>query len=459
MHAYSLNRRAFLGTAAAFAAAPAIIPATCLGSAKRPAPSGRVNIGMIGFGTMAGDNIGNFLFHDKAQLVAVADPVSETGCYGYNADPNRLGGREAGKKRIDAFYAEKLNKPGYSAARTYVDFREMLDKEDLDAVVVSTPDHWHALQAVYAANKGKHIYGQKPMSLCIAEGQAIVAAVKKNGVTFQTGSQQRSDNYFRMACEFIRNNVIGKLEKIEVGLPGGHFRWNKTDEDFSKEVRPVPAWMSDFGLWLGPAPKRDYIPALHRNMTWRNNLDYSGGAITDWGAHHLDIVQWALGKDGSGPVAIENLKSDMPDRKEIFNTASHYSFEVVYEEGTRVFVSDTFPNGIKFYGEKGQTIFVTRGKLETNPANLIRTKLDDSAIKLYKSSRHEGNFIDCIFSGEPTICNVDIGHRSISIAHLANIGLRLGRTKVAWDPKTEAFINDPQADAMRKFPQRAPWTI
>ena len=458
MSTFRFSRRQFVTGVGATVAAPYIIPVSALGKG-RPAPSARIQLGMIGFGTMAGDNIGNFLNNDKVQVVSVADPVAETGCYGYNADPNRKGGRNAGKRIVDEFYAKKLNQPNYKACTPYIDFREMLAKEKLDAVLISTPDHWHALHAVSAASKGIHVYGQKPMSYCIAEGRYMADTMKANQVTFQVGSQQRSDNYFRMACEFIRNGVIGKLEKIEVGLPGGHFRWNKTDVDYSQEPAPVPEWMTDFNLWIGPSQKRPYIPALHRNMTWRNNLDYSGGAITDWGAHHLDIVQWALGKDDSGPIAIENLKSDMPSRDKVFNTAAHYSFEVVYEEGTRVFVSDKFPNGITFYGEGGKKIFVTRGKLETTPSELIRTKLDDKAVKLYKSARHEGNFIDCIYSGEPTICTCEIGHRSITIAHLANIALRLGRNKVQWNPKTECFVNDAEADKLKTSPMFNGWVL
>jgi hypothetical protein len=170
-------------------------------------------------------------------------------------------------------------------------------------------------------------------------------------------------------------------------------------------------------------------------------------------------VQWALGKDDSGPVAIENLSSDMPSRAKVLNTAAHFSFEAVYEEGTRVFVSDKFLNGVTFYGEGGKKIFVTRGKLETTPSELIRTKLDDKAVRLYKSSRHEGNFIDCIYSGEPTICTCEIGHRSITIAHLANIALRLGRSKVQWNPKTECFVNDVEADKLKSSPMFNGWNL
>jgi predicted dehydrogenase len=297
------------------------------------------------------------------------------------------------------------------------------------------------------------------MTLCIAEGRAMANEVAKAGITFQTGSQQRSDNYFRMACEFIRNGRIGKLQKIIVGLPGGHSLFGKTGADASLDPLPQPPPHVDFDMWLGPAKKRPFIPGLHNPLSWRANLDYSGGMITDWGAHHLDIVQWALGKDDSGPVAIENLESDLPPVDAVFNTAANYSFEVVYAEGTRVFVSNKNPNGVRFIGEGGKEIFVTRGKLEMKPQELIREKIQEHEINLYKSGQHERNFIDCVYSGEPTITTCEIGHRSISIAHLANIGLRLGRKQVKWNPKTERFVNDAEADKLLSAPMRGAWTL
>ena len=456
MSKMNISRRQFVAGLGAAAAIPYIIPATALGKG-RPAPSTRINVGFIGYGTMASDNIGNFLHDDRVQVVSVADCNKESGLYGYSAE--RQGGREPGRRRVNEFYAQKLNKSDYDGCKAYADFRELLDKDALDAVVISTPDHWHGLQVVAAASKGIHIYGQKPMSLCITQGRIMADTVKKNNVSFQVGSQQRSDNYFRMACEFIRNGRLGKLDRIEVGLPGGRSLFGKKGADISQEALANPPAHLDFDMWLGPAKKRPFVPALHNPMSWRENLDYSGGMITDWGAHHLDIVQWALGKDDSGPVAIENLKSDLPPTDAVFNTASDYSFEVVYAEGTRVFVSNRFPNGVRFIGEGGKELFVTRGKLETNPPELMREKIKDDEIKLYVSGSHERNLIDCIYSGEPTITTCEIGHRSISIAHLANIGLRLGRTKVQWDPAKETFINDPDADKLKTTPMQGSWTL
>ena len=459
MEKFQISRRGFMGGAGSLLTMPAILSSGCVGQkyAKRPLASEKINLGFIGYGTMAHDNIGNFLNNDNVQVVSVADPNKESGMYGYRAE--RSGGREPCLRRVNKFYADKLKRPDYKGCTAYNDFRDMLDSEDLDAVVISTPDHWHAVQAITAARKGLHIYGQKPMSLCIAEGQAMVKEVAKNGVTFQVGSQQRSDNYFRMACEFVRNGRLGKIERIEVGLPGGYALFGKKGAAASKEALSQPPENMDFDMWLGPASNRPFVPAIHYPLSWRNNLDYSGGMITDWGAHHCDIVQWALGKDSSGPVLVENFKSDMPARKEIFNTAANYSFEYVYEEGTRVFVSNKFPNGIRFVGEKGKEIFVCRGKLEMKPKEMIRQKLTESEVHLYKSGQHERNFIDCIYSGKPTITTCEIGHRSISIAHLANIGLRLGRKQIKWDPVNEVFIGDADANKLKSVALRGKWTL
>ncbi|HRR34812.1 MAG TPA: Gfo/Idh/MocA family oxidoreductase [Kiritimatiellia bacterium] len=456
-----VSRRHFLAGTGAALAMPTILSSGCVCAkgvaARRPLPSERLNVGFIGYGTMAHDNIGNFLNNDQVQVVAIADCNKESGLYGYRAE--RLGGREPGRRRVNEFYAQKLNRPDYNGCAVFSDFRELLDMGGLDAVVISTPDHWHAIQAIWAARKGKHIYGQKPMSLCIAEGRAMANEVQKAGITFQVGSQQRSDNYFRMACEFVRNGRIGRLQKIIVGLPGGHSLFGKTGADASLEPLPQPPPHIDFDMWLGPARQRPFIPGLHNPLSWRANLDYSGGMITDWGAHHLDIVQWALGMDDSGPVAIENLESDLPPPDAVFNTAANYSFEVVYADGTRVFVSNKNPNGVRFIGEGGKEIFVTRGKLEMKPQELIREKIQENEINLYRSGQHERNFIECVYSGKPTITTCEIGHRSITIAHLANIGLRLGRKQVQWNPKTERFVNDPEADKLLTAPMRGAWTL
>ncbi len=465
MSKINVSRRHFLSGAGSLLAFPTIISSGCVSlgkrSARRPLPSERINVGIIGYGTMAHDNIGNFLNNEHVQVVAVSDPNRGTDTlYGYNG--KRGGGMAPCKQRVDQFYAEKTGKKDYDCCQTFADFRQLLDS-GVDAVVISTPDHWHALQAIYAARKGKHVYCQKPMSLSIGQGIAMVRAVKETGITFQVGSQQRSSNEFRRACEFVRNGYLGKIQRVEIGLPGGGFNARgKPDEANSKTPRATPPdyfGADGFKMWLGAAPLREFIPAIHSPMSWRFNLAYGGGFVTDWGAHHLDILQWSMGKDGSGPVAVENIAGDMNPNDPVWNTAGHYEFEVVYGDGTRAFVSDKYQNGLRFFGEDGKMIFVTRGKMETAPAELYRTKLRDSDTKLYVSGQHEKNFIECIYSGEQTITPCHVGHRSISIAHMANIGLRLGHKNLKWNPKAERFIGDADADRLINHPLHNGWIL
>lgn len=445
------TRRVFMRAALAAGVAPAIIPAGAVrAQGGKPPPSGRLNLGIIGYGTMGSDHIGNFLQNEKVRVAAICDPIASTTGYGYQAE--RTCGREPGVQRVNDHYKN-------SDCKGFADFREMLDLPGLDAVLVTSPDHWHATHAIYAARKKLHIYCQKALTYTIGQGLALVREVAKAGVTFQTGSQQRSDNYFRMACEFVRNGYIGKLQKIEVRLPP-HEPWGKKGDDLLETPLPVPACYGDsgFDLWLGPAPKRPYIPKIHRPLIWRWNLDYSSGAVTDWGAHHFDIVQWALDTDATGPVAIENIKCVLPDRNLLWNALHDYSFEFVYADGTRVSVMGNVPmgnTGITFYGEGGKKIFVTRGKLETTPDDLIRTKLTDKDVHLYVSGQHERNFVECCFSGKETITPCVVGHRSNTIGLLASTAMRLGLGRIGWDPKAEVFTG-PKAEEANALAQIGP---
>lgn len=450
----SVSRRSFLKSGAAVAAGlslPSLVG--CTTTRRRPAPSQRLNVALIGFGTIAHSTTPNFLNDDRVQVVAVADPVTDLPNYGYSGESR--GGRLVGQKLVEEFYAKQTPGGTYKGCKVYEDFRELLANEDIDAVNVSTPDHWHCAVAVLAARRGIHIYGQKPMALTVGEGRRIADEIRRAGVTWQTGSQQRSTAYFRIAAEYIRNGRLGKLQGIKVGLPGGHRDFSKLADKKAPEA--VPAGMN-FELWQGPAPVREYRPALHP-LNWRWNFDYSGGMITDWGAHHFDIVQWALDMDASGPVAVENIKVTLPDPKDLYNTATDFDFDYVYASGVRVNVSNKHENGILFEGEGGKSIFVSRDKLEMKPEELRKDKIRDDEIHLYESKLHERNFIDCVYSGKPTITPAEVAHRSISIAHIANVAIRLGRTKIAWDPKKEQFPGDPDANALLKRPMRAPYAV
>src|SRR5882724_2188753 len=379
---YRMNRREFLQTSAlalAGAALPSLTSCAASGGVRRPAPSARLNLGVIGFGTIANDTIMNYLGDPRVQVVAVADPVTELPNYGYEGELR--GGRLVGQRKVEEYYAQQSPTGKFSGCKPYEDFRTMIDREDLDAVYIATPDHWHCAIALHAAGKGKHIYGQKPLALTIGEGRRISNAVKSAGVTWQTGSQQRSSAFFRSACEFVRNGRLGRVQHITVGLPGGRTDWSKLA---ARNKPEKPPWELNYDLWLGPAPERAYVPALLQ-LNWRHNWDFSGGMITDWGAHHLDIVQWALDKDSSGPVLIENIEADLPDQSELYNTPTHFAFDAVYADGTRVNVSDRNENGIHFEGEGGKSIFVSREKFQFTPAELRREKIRPEEIHLYES--------------------------------------------------------------------------
>ncbi|MBL9193373.1 MAG: Gfo/Idh/MocA family oxidoreductase [Opitutaceae bacterium] len=454
------NRREFLKTSAAATAAGWVLSSltSCAGTSvarvRRPKPSDRINIGIIGFGTIAHGTVMNFLGDARVQVVAVADPVSDLPNYGYQGQLR--GGRLVGQKKIEDYYAQYSAGGTFRGCRVYEDFRVMIDKEDLDTVYIATPDHWHCAAAVIAARKGLHIYGQKPLAVTVEEGQRIVAAVQKAGITWQTGSQQRSSVYFRTACEYVRNGRLGKLRRITVGLPDkGHNDWSKLGS--RKKPEPIPKEVN-FDLWLGPAAERPYSPAL-LPLNWRHNWDFSGGSVTDWGAHHFDIVQWALGLDDSGPVLVENVVAKLPPQSDLYNTPTSYAFEVVYANGVRLFVSSGAEEGILFEGEGDKSIFVKRDRIVIKPESLRQEKIRDEEIRLYESKVQEWNFIDCIYSGKPAICPADVSHRAITISHLANIAIRLGRSSVRWNPATERFVDDVVADRMLSRPMRKPYAV
>jgi predicted dehydrogenase len=467
------SRRRFLATSAATLGFPTIIPAAALGKGGRPAPSERITVGAIGWGTIAGDWTPTFLNNEKCQVIAVADPMKEYGHYGY--DGKETGGREAGRKIIDQHYSQAANKPA-KGCTAYADFREMMEKEDLDAVQVSTPDHWHAYMAVYAARKGKHIYGQKPLALNVAEGRLIADEVAKAGVTWQTGSQQRSDQYFRMACEYVRNGRIGKVTRVRVGLPGGRTNWNGMADQVN--AAPVPADF-DYEMWLGPAEQMDYRPAL-LPLNWRHNFNFSGGMITDFGAHHIDIAQWGLGTEHTGPVELRAVSGTLPPATDLYNTATAFSFECVYENGVVMHVADPGhklmpeveaatqnPNakkpfdhiGILFEGDAGKWIYVNRGKILASDPAILREKIQPGELHLYESKDHTDNFLSCIYDGKPTSTPAEVSHRSITIAHLANIALRTGSSGLKWNPQEEKILDNAAASKLLSKEWRKPWVL
>jgi predicted dehydrogenase len=447
------TRRAFLGQTAGASVAglafPTIIPGSALGLAGRPAPSNRIAVAVIGTGNQGFNDIKSFLRDDRVQLVAVCDANRESAGYW----DGKVGGREPARRLVDEYYAKKGSAETHRSCDAVADFREVLGRHDVDAVEICTPDHWHALMVVAACKANKDIYCQKPLSLTVADGRVMSYAVNKSKVVFQTGSQQRSDHRFRRAAELVRNGVIGDLRTVKVGLPAGRTDYAKTGDH--KKPEAVPEGF-DFNMWLGPAPDAPYAPArCHVNFRWI--YDYSGGQVTDWGGHHPDCAQWGMGTELTGPIEIRNAKGLFPP-DELWNTATEYSFEAVYENGVTMIVSNRERMGVTFVGSKGK-IYVDRGKLEAEPKSLLDSKIGPDGIHLYKSDDHFRNFIDCVISREPTAAPVEVAHRSITVCHLGNIAMRLNREKLRWDPRTEQIIGDNEAAGMLSRPYRAPWAL
>jgi len=426
-----ISRRSILKTSAAFGAAagfPVIVPSTVFG---QNAPSNRIVMGSIGTGSQGTGNMKAFLNAPGTQLVAVCDVDKKH--------------RERAKTEIDKKY-------GNTDCATYNDFRELIARGDLDAVHHALPDHWHAAISIAAANAGLDIYGQKPLARSIREGRAICDAVHRNGIVWQTGSQQRSDTRFRFACELVRNGYIGRIVKTEVGLPGG----KSTGGD--PTPIPVPDGL-DWNLWLGPAPAQPCRNLGHKtggpHWNWRWVRDFSGGQITDWSGHHIDIAQWGLGFERTGPVEITG--KGLTAEGGFYNVIYDYSFDLKYANGQHINVSNHNTKGVKWIGEDGW-IYVTRGKIDASNPKLLKQEIGPNEIHLYKSPNHTTDFLNCVRSRKEPVAPVEIGHRSISAGLLGEIAIYTGR-KLKWNPDTEELIGDPEASALLGRSYREPWIL
>ncbi len=418
----TVSRREFLKssvvTAAAFAV-PTIVPSSVFGA---DAPSNRITIGSIGLGGMGTGNMKGFKGKSGSQVVAVCD--------------------------VDAGHLEKARQTaGLDEKSSYNDFRDLISRDDIDAVVVATPDHWHVPVSIAAVKAGKDVYCEKPLTLTIGGGRALADAVKRYGRVLQTGSQQRSGSEFRNACELVRNGRIGKLHTIKVGIPGNNRKCPPT-----WEAKPVPEGF-DYDMWLGPAPWEPYTEQ-RCHYQFRFVLDYSGGQMTNWGAHYLDIAQWGNDADDTGPVEIEG-KGDFPESG-LFTTSKKADITYTYANGVKLLLK-TGGGNTRFEGSEGW-VFVSRGKIDAEPKSLLQEKIGADEIKLYNSRDHKQNFLDCIKSRKDPIASAEIGHRSSTVCHLGNIAMLLGR-KVKWDPKKERFINDSAADSMISRSMRSPWKL
>jgi predicted dehydrogenase len=454
-----ISRRVFLESTAKAAATtslvmgfPSIVPSSVFG---KNAPSNRINIGAIGTGRISrGHDMPGVWKYDYAQIMAVCD-----------LDKKRA---EEGRDLVNKYYTKRDGKT-FDGVAVYHDYRELLANKDIDAVIISTPDHWHALIGIDAIKAKKDIYMQKPASLTIAEGRALSDAVRASKQIFQIGSQQRSSTQFRYAAELVRNGRIGDLKKVYVGLPGD------PSGDEEPEM-PIPENLN-YDMWLGSTPsvyyteKRVHPQDDYSRPGWLRCEQFGAGMITGWGSHHVDSAHWGMATEFTGPVEVwghaEFPKSGMWDVHGIFQTEARYA------NGVHMVISNELPNGIKFEGTKGW-LFVTRGNyratasdpvpnsegvkpLDASDPSILKSVIGPKEIHLYESSDHHGNWLECIKSRKETIAPVEVAHRSCSACLVHHIVMKLDR-KVYWDPDKERFKDDDEANSMLSRTQRAPYT-
>ena len=406
-------------------AAPVFVPAVVLGRNNAPSASERINTALIGSGSR-----GQQIMAGGDRVIAVCDVDAKH--------------RQVAKEKID-----KL--AGNRDCDAYNDFREVLTRDDIDAVVIAAPDHWHVTIAVAAVKAGKAVYVEKPLTLTIREGRILADVVRRYGTILQVGSQQRSDEKFIKACELVRNGRIGKLQAVKVEIP------TRPGKDKSWSPQPVPKEL-DYEMWLGPAPWAPY----HRDRChyqFRFVSDYSGGDVTNWGAHQLDIAQWGIGADDSGPLEMEGHgKRNANGLHDVFYNV-HVDF--AYAGGVKLELRSG-GNGVRFEGTEG-SIFVSRSKLDAEPKSVLNSRIGPDEIHLAPPggiSTHMGLWLDCVRTRNSKALNapVEVGHRSATVCHLTNIVMELKR-KLKWDPQAEQFVDDDQANRMIWRPMRDPWRI
>jgi predicted dehydrogenase len=428
MRSSACSRRQFIEMGAAALTAPLILSQRS-GAQRVASPNDRINVGVIGVGMQGRGHASSFAQLPDVHVIAVCDVESTR--------------RDAAQKSVNGHYAEQKKSGRFTGCAVYTDYREMLDRDDLDAVVIATPDHGHAIPCIQAAKRRKHIYCEKPLTITVREGRLIAQAAEENRIIFQTGSQQRSefDGRFRLAVELVRNGRLGKLTKITIGVGGPAMAC-----DLPVEPQPDDV---NWDLWLGPAAWRGYNSILcpkgnHNHFPdWRRYREFGGGGLADMGAHHFDIAQWALDMDQSGPVRIEPPSGDATS-----------GLKFVYSNGVEMYHGG--PDGCTFEGTRGK-LYVNRPILQAEPAGLVEEPLGDDAVRVYHANDHRRNWIECVRNDRPCICPAEVGHRSATVCHLGNIAYRLRRA-LDWDPRAEVFVNDDEANQLLSYEPRQPWT-
>jgi predicted dehydrogenase len=421
----SMNRRQF----AKLAAAPLAVRARA-----EVAPSDRITVGCIGTGWMGSANVASFTEETVARVVAVCDVDTE----------HLAAAREVVNKKYE-------NKD----CATFHNFEDLLARDDIDAVMIAAPDHWHGLIGTAALRAGKDVYGEKPLAQNWFEGNAICEAARVYGRVWQTGSWQRSRSQFRQACELVRNGRIGKVHTVEVGLPGGLPDF----DNLGHLDRPMdPPKTLDYERWLGPAPLAPYCPArVHK--TWRWNLDYGGGMLMDWVGHHVDTAHWGLGFDNTGPVEVEG-KGEYTLASRVWNAPSRFRVRARYKNGVTMIISggyDDVRRGAKWIGDEGW-IWVDRSGMEAQPRQILFSRIRSDEIRLEPSLSHYKNFLDCVRTRRQTLCPADVALRSATPGYLGLISILTG-TKIKWDPEKQRIIDNPAAERLLSRPMRSPWRL
>lgn len=436
-HNERINRRRFIKKATRVAIGaisfPYIISSSALGKAGNVSPSEHITLGCIGTGWQGTSNIRSFLAEKDCQIIAVCD-----------VDKGHLNNAV---NIVNSRY-------GNSDCAAYNDFRALLARNDIDAVVITVPDHWHAVTAIQAVKSGKDIYGEKPLSHTFSEGLAICNVVKRYGRIWQTGTWHRSQSIFRFACELVLNGRIGDICRVEVGMPFGHKDYTNTA---NKQNISSPPEELDYDLWLGPAPYAPYCPArVHQN--WRWHLDYGGGQLMDWIGHYFDIAQWGCGFDHTGPYEIEAQGEYPKDR--LWNAPTKFHITAKYAKDITMIIDggySNFPRGTKWIGKDGW-VYVDRERIDANPVELFKEKFGPDDIHLFRSPGHHRNFLDCVKTRQTPIATCEAAHRSVTPGHLGLIAMSLGR-KIRFNPDTQEIIDDSTAKRLLGYQMRSPWRL